>query len=94
MNDVFVRLHVRPFRGVEGRSFGRKSFDDFTKHLSLKLEMGSRDGKPPWSVFDGVKNIHAAPEVLMAEISSAIGALESARATALLKSPSPLPPKK
>ncbi|KAF7817512.1 Intraflagellar transport protein [Senna tora] len=50
--------------------------------------MGSGEGKPHWSVYDGVKIIAATPEALMAEIDSAISNLEYARATALLESSS------
>lgn len=51
--------------------------------------MGSGEGKPHWSVYDGVKIIIAAtPEALMAEIDSAISNLEHARATSLLESSS------
>lgn len=56
---------------------------------------GSAQGKiisPHWSVFDGVKTIPSTPEALMDEIDSAISNLELARATALLRSPSPSPP--
>ena len=42
-----------------------------------------------WSVFDGIETIPETPELLMAEINSAISNLEFARATALLESPSP-----
>lgn len=55
--------------------------------------MGSGE-KVPWSVFDRVKNIPTMPEPLMAEINAAIAALEYARATALLDSPSSSLPKK
>lgn len=43
---------------------------------------------PNWSVFDGVKKIPASPEALIAEINSAISAVEYSRATAFLKSES------
>ncbi|PSR99756.1 Cobyric acid synthase [Actinidia chinensis var. chinensis] len=52
------------------------------------MEMGSGEGIPRWSTFDGVKNIPTKPEALMTEINSAISANEYARATALLQSPS------
>ncbi|KAL2504213.1 Glycine dehydrogenase [Abeliophyllum distichum] len=48
--------------------------------------MSSGEGKPHWNMFDGVKAISTSPEVLMAEINSAITALEYTRATALLQS--------
>ncbi|GFY86878.1 hypothetical protein Acr_05g0005170 [Actinidia rufa] len=51
------------------------------------MEMGSGEGSPRWSVFDGVKNIPTTPEALMTEINSAISANEYAHATALLQSP-------
>lgn len=50
--------------------------------------MGSGEGKPHWSVYDGVKIIAATPEALMVEIDSAISNLEYARATTLLESSS------
>ena len=50
--------------------------------------MGSGEGKPHWSVNDGVKIIAATPEALMAEIDSAISNLEYARAIVLLESSS------
>ncbi|KAK4274706.1 hypothetical protein QN277_017893 [Acacia crassicarpa] len=51
--------------------------------------MGSGEGKPHWSVYDGLKMIIAAtPEALMAEIDSAISNLEYARATSLFESSS------
>lgn len=56
--------------------------------------VGSGEGKPHWSVYDGVKIIAATPEALMAEIDSAISNLEYARATALLESSSSSTPKK
>lgn len=43
--------------------------------------------KPPWSVFDGVKTISAAPEGLMAEINSAVAALEYTRSSTFLSQP-------
>ncbi|KAJ7958138.1 UPF0012 hydrolase in pqqF 5'region [Quillaja saponaria] len=46
--------------------------------------MCSSEGSPCWSVFDGVKNIPATPEAIIAESNSAISTLEYARATALL----------
>ncbi|PSS31411.1 Glycine dehydrogenase [Actinidia chinensis var. chinensis] len=52
------------------------------------MEMGSGEGSPHWSVFDGVKNIPTTPEALMTEINSAISANEYAHATALLQSAS------
>ncbi|KAJ8531948.1 hypothetical protein K7X08_011871 [Anisodus acutangulus] len=42
--------------------------------------MGSGEERPHWSVFDNVKTIPATPEALMAQINSAISALEYARA--------------
>ncbi|KAK8707996.1 hypothetical protein V6N13_059043 [Hibiscus sabdariffa] len=50
--------------------------------------MGSGEGNPHFSVFDGVKTFPLTPEALMAEIDTAITSLEYARATALLDSPS------
>ncbi|GMI96743.1 hypothetical protein HRI_003343600 [Hibiscus trionum] len=50
--------------------------------------MGSGEGNPHFSVFDGVKTFPLTPEALMAEINTAITNLEYARATALLDSPS------
>ncbi|KAJ7966643.1 UPF0012 hydrolase in pqqF 5'region [Quillaja saponaria] len=46
--------------------------------------MGSGEGSPNWSVYDGVKIIPATPEAIMAETNSAISNLEYSRATALL----------
>ncbi|WVY89488.1 uncharacterized protein LOC124827444 [Vigna umbellata] len=49
--------------------------------------MGSVSGSGKihhWNVFDGVKIIAATPEALMAEIDSAISAMEHSRATAML----------
>ncbi|KAH6782351.1 hypothetical protein C2S52_000795 [Perilla frutescens var. hirtella] len=51
--------------------------------------MSCGEEKHPWSVFDGVKAISIAPEPLMAEINSAIAALEYARAAAFSQSPDP-----
>ncbi|XP_009792187.1 uncharacterized protein [Nicotiana sylvestris] len=51
------------------------------------MEMGSGEERAHWSVFDKVKTIPATPEALMAQINSAISALEYARAAALLQSP-------
>ncbi|KAJ9674457.1 hypothetical protein PVL29_023792 [Vitis rotundifolia] len=59
----------------------------------VQIEMGSGGENPPWSVFDRVKNIPSMPETLMAEINAAITALECARATTLLDSPSSSLPK-
>lgn len=42
--------------------------------------MNYREEKHPWNVYDGVKARALAPEPLMAEINSAIAALEYARA--------------
>ncbi|KAL0360811.1 UNVERIFIED_CONTAM: hypothetical protein Sradi_3765600 [Sesamum radiatum] len=50
----------------------------------------SGEEKPPWNVFEGVKRIPVAPEALMAEINSAITALEYARASVFLQSPPPI----
>ncbi|EOY14519.1 Uncharacterized protein TCM_033875 [Theobroma cacao] len=50
--------------------------------------MGSGEGNPRFSVFDGVKTFPLTPEALMAEINTAITNLEYARATALFDSPS------
>ncbi|GLT57883.1 hypothetical protein SLA2020_308210 [Shorea laevis] len=50
--------------------------------------MGSGEGSPKWSVFDGVKVFPTTPEVLMAEINTAIANVEYARATAFLDSSS------
>ncbi|KAE8683619.1 hypothetical protein F3Y22_tig00111198pilonHSYRG00021 [Hibiscus syriacus] len=50
--------------------------------------MGSGEGNPHFSVFDGVKTFPLTPEALMAEINTAITNLEYERATALLDSPS------
>lgn len=51
--------------------------------------MSCGEQKHPWSVFDGVKTISVAPEPLMAEINSAIAALEYARAAVFSQSPDP-----
>ncbi|KAG8377636.1 hypothetical protein BUALT_Bualt08G0053600 [Buddleja alternifolia] len=51
--------------------------------------MSPREEKPPWNVFEGMKTISVAPEALMAEINSAITALEYARAATFLQSPPP-----
>lgn len=52
----------------------------------MARNMASGEGKPHWSVYDGVKMVIAAtPEALMAEIDSAISNLEYARATCLLE---------
>ncbi|KAA8528551.1 hypothetical protein F0562_035906 [Nyssa sinensis] len=56
----------------------------------LEIDMGSEDGNPRWSVFDGVKIIPTTPEAVMAQINSAIAAFEYTHATALLQSPSSL----
>ncbi|PIN25254.1 hypothetical protein CDL12_01990 [Handroanthus impetiginosus] len=50
--------------------------------------MSSKEEKPKWNVFEDVKKISISPEALMAEINSAISALEYARATAFLQSQS------
>ena len=60
----------------------------------VRLEMGSGEENRPWSVFDRVKNFQSTPETLMTEINAGIAALEYARATALLDSPSSSLPKK
>ncbi|KAL0438694.1 UNVERIFIED_CONTAM: hypothetical protein Slati_2352400 [Sesamum latifolium] len=52
--------------------------------------MSSGEEKPPWNVFEGVKRMPIAPEALMAEINSAITALEYARASVFLQSPPPI----
>lgn len=53
-----------------------------------KREMtGFAEGGSCWSVFDRVKAIPPAPELLMAEINNAIFNLEYTRATALLDCP-------
>ncbi|XP_027149463.1 uncharacterized protein LOC113749803 [Coffea eugenioides] len=48
--------------------------------------MGYGEEEPHWSVFDGVKTIPASADAVIAEIDSAISALEYARATAFLYS--------
>ncbi|XP_022894344.1 uncharacterized protein LOC111408807 [Olea europaea var. sylvestris] len=48
--------------------------------------MSSGEEKPLWSMFDDVKTISTSPEVLMAEINSAITSLEYTRSTAFLQS--------
>ncbi|KAI5656219.1 hypothetical protein M9H77_25012 [Catharanthus roseus] len=50
--------------------------------------MGSGEECSSWCVFDGVKKIPKEPEALMAEINSAISALEYGRATAFLQNAS------
>ncbi|GKV04663.1 hypothetical protein SLEP1_g16791 [Rubroshorea leprosula] len=50
--------------------------------------MGSGQGSPDWSVFDGVKVPPSTPEALMAELNTAIRNMEYARATAFLDSSS------
>ncbi|KAL0325613.1 UNVERIFIED_CONTAM: hypothetical protein Sradi_5130600 [Sesamum radiatum] len=52
--------------------------------------MTSGEEKTPWNVFEGVKRISVAPEAVMAEINSAITALEYARASVFLQSPPPI----
>lgn len=52
--------------------------------------MSCGEQKHPWSVFDGVKTISIAPEPFMAEIDSAIAALEYARAAVFSQSPDPV----
>ena len=52
--------------------------------------MGSAEGSPRFSVFDGVKIISSTPEALMTEINTAIANLEYAHATAHLDPPSSL----
>ncbi|KAL1540443.1 hypothetical protein AAHA92_24797 [Salvia divinorum] len=59
----------------------------FYKTRSSKMSYGER--KHQWSVYDGVKTISVAPEALMAEINSAIAALEYARAAVFPPSPDP-----
>lgn len=60
------------------------------RESQVRLEMGSGEENRPWSVFDRVKNFPSMPETLMADVDAAIAALEYARATALLDSPSSL----
>ncbi|CAA2981509.1 Intraflagellar transport [Olea europaea subsp. europaea] len=48
--------------------------------------MSSGEEKPLWNMFDDVKTISTSPEVLMAEINSAITSLEYTRSTAFLQS--------
>lgn len=48
--------------------------------------MSSGEEKSPWNMLDDVKTSSTSPEVLMAEINSAITALEYTHATAYLKS--------
>ncbi|CAA2996135.1 Intraflagellar transport [Olea europaea subsp. europaea] len=50
--------------------------------------MSSGEEKPHWNMYDDVKTISTSLEVLMAEINSAITALEYTRATAFLQSQS------
>ncbi|XP_017440880.1 uncharacterized protein LOC108346330 [Vigna angularis] len=68
-----------------------QSFVSFSHQHSNRLadivDMGSVSGSGKvhhWNVFDGVKIIAATPEALMAEIDSAISAMEHSRATAML----------
>lgn len=49
--------------------------------------MDSKDRSSHWSVFDSVKFLPGTPDALMAEINSAIAALEYARASAFLNPP-------
>ncbi|KAL0432483.1 UNVERIFIED_CONTAM: hypothetical protein Slati_2582600 [Sesamum latifolium] len=49
--------------------------------------MSSSEEKPKWTVFEEVKDISVAPEALMADINSAIAALEYARAAILQRPP-------
>lgn len=49
--------------------------------------MSSGEEKPKWTVFQDVKNISIAPDALMAEINTAISALEYARAATFLQIP-------
>ncbi|KAL0302653.1 UNVERIFIED_CONTAM: hypothetical protein Sangu_1927000 [Sesamum angustifolium] len=51
--------------------------------------MSSAEEKPKWTVFEEVKDISVAPEALMADINSAIAALEYARAATFLQRPPP-----
>ncbi|GFP94541.1 hypothetical protein PHJA_001598500 [Phtheirospermum japonicum] len=53
--------------------------------------MSAEEKKPKRIVFEEVKNISTDPETLMAEINSAISALEYARAATLSRSPPPFP---
>ncbi|XP_038684696.1 uncharacterized protein LOC119984695 isoform X2 [Tripterygium wilfordii] len=53
-----------------------------------RKRMGSGEGRPHWSVYDGVKVIPSTPEALMAAMNTAIANLEYSRATALLESKS------
>lgn len=58
-------------------------------HQCIKMNSGQE--KPGWTVFEDVNNItDIAPEILMAEINSAISTLEYARASTVLQSPRPL----
>ncbi|KAL2249629.1 UNVERIFIED_CONTAM: hypothetical protein Sindi_2436600 [Sesamum indicum] len=52
--------------------------------------MSSGAENPPWNVFEGVKRIPVSPEALMAEINSAITALEYAHASVFLQSRPPI----
>lgn len=51
--------------------------------------MNYQEEKHPWNVYDGVKARSLAPEPLMAEINSAIAALEYARAAVFSQLPEP-----
>ncbi|KAL2242069.1 UNVERIFIED_CONTAM: hypothetical protein Sindi_0324900 [Sesamum indicum] len=53
------------------------------------IKMSSAEEKPKWTVFEEVKDISVAPEALMADINSAIAALEYARAATFLQRPPP-----
>lgn len=66
------------------------NIDVFKTHVcnSRCILMGSKEKSGRWSVFDGVKNFSATPEILMAEINTAIANLEYSRSTALLESSS------
>ncbi|KAF5809006.1 putative acetyltransferase A, auxiliary subunit [Helianthus annuus] len=54
----------------------------------------SRAAIPRWSVYDNIKHLPSKPEVLMAEINSAISSLEYAKASKFLNSSAPLPKNK
>lgn len=71
----------------QGIMWGRVSVRSDSQPRSKRVIPGFAEGGSHWSVFDSVKTIPAAPELLMAEISNAISNLEYSRATALLESP-------
>ncbi|KAL8166031.1 hypothetical protein V2J09_007530, partial [Rumex salicifolius] len=59
-------------------------------HGGLRKDMASRgEARARWSVFDGVKFLPGKPDALMAEINTAISAIEYARATAFLSQTPP-----